>query len=98
VITVTASDVPGHALPEHISLPADKNYIVICFKDNGIGFEQEYATQIFTIFQRLNNRNQYSGTGIGLAICKKIVENHGGYIEASSAPEQGAAFTVYLAR
>ncbi|RYG39694.1 MAG: PAS domain-containing sensor histidine kinase, partial [Chitinophagaceae bacterium] len=97
VITITASELAGNALPAHIMLPADKNYVVMCFKDNGIGFAQIYASQIFTIFQRLNNRSQYSGTGIGLAICKKIAENHGGYIEAHSKEGEGSEFIVYLA-
>lgn len=97
VITITAEQVAGTKLPERLVLNADKTYSVIRVKDNGIGFDQVYATQIFTIFQRLNNRAHYSGTGIGLAICKKIAENHGGHIEAESKPGEGAEFTVYLA-
>ena len=70
--------------------------MVLNFKDNGIGFEKEHAEQIFVIFQRLNNRSEYGGTGIGLALCKKIVENHGGIIRASSEKGQGAIFTILL--
>lgn len=71
-------------------------YIKLIFRDNGIGFDQQYADKLFTIFQRLNHRSQYAGSGIGLALCKRIVENHRGFISASSIPNQGATFVVYL--
>ncbi|QEH43917.1 PAS domain-containing protein [Chitinophaga sp. XS-30] len=66
------------------------------FSDNGIGFDQRYAEQIFTIFQRLHTKNEYSGTGIGLALCKKIALNHQGNIFAYSGAGQGATFHVLL--
>ncbi|MCG2612538.1 CHASE3 domain-containing protein [Flavobacterium sp. SM15] len=71
-------------------------YYKISITDNGIGFEQEYAEKIFILFNRLHNKNEYDGTGIGLAICKKIIDNHKGYILAKGEPNIGAVFTFYL--
>jgi signal transduction histidine kinase len=71
-------------------------YWKFSFQDNGIGFEQQYASKIFELFQRLHGRMEYSGTGIGLAICKKIVQNHHGIITATGEPGVGARFDVYL--
>jgi signal transduction histidine kinase len=79
-----------------IELDANKSYYLIDFQDNGIGFEQQFARQIFTIFQRLNDKHSYAGTGIGLALCKKIVENHNGHLSATSQLGEGAVFHIYL--
>jgi signal transduction histidine kinase len=68
----------------------------ITVADNGIGFDEKYADRIFTIFQRLHGRHGYEGTGVGLAICRKIVERHHGYITASSQPGAGATFIITL--
>lgn len=68
----------------------------ITVEDNGIGFDQKYCDRIFQVFQRLHGRSEYEGTGIGLAICRKIVERHGGSIAAESTPSQGAKFIVTL--
>ena len=68
----------------------------IFFEDNGIGFEETYLDRIFAPFQRLHSRNEYSGTGIGLSICRKIVEHHGGSIKAHSKPGAGSTFIVSL--
>ena len=71
-------------------------YYKITIADNGIGFRAEYAEKIFVVFQRLNNRELYPGNGIGLSLCKKIVENHRGKIYAASQPSEGAVFTLLL--
>lgn len=71
-------------------------HCTITVTDNGIGFNEEYAEKIFKMFERLHGRAQYEGSGIGLAICKKIVERHGGTIAATSTAGQGATFTVIL--
>ena len=68
----------------------------IAIRDNGIGFEQQYADRIFGVFQRLHGRDKYEGTGIGLSICKKVMERHHGRISATSSPGQGATFTLSL--
>ena len=64
--------------------------------DNGIGFDSRFKDQIFKMFQRLNATNQFKGTGIGLAICKRVVENHGGTITVDSILDQGTTFTIFL--
>jgi signal transduction histidine kinase len=71
-------------------------YYVIEVRDNGIGFDQKYASQIFTIFQRLHTREVYSGTGIGLALCQKVVNNHHGRIFAEGEENKGAGFFILL--
>ena len=78
----------------HVQLTAGRSTVTVT--DNGIGFRQDYADQIFRMFERLNGRTAYPGSGIGLAICRKIVERHRGTIEAGSTPGHGATFTVIL--
>jgi signal transduction histidine kinase/CHASE3 domain sensor protein len=73
-----------------------KKYYKISLTDNGLGFEQQYAENIFILFQRLHHITEYPGTGIGLAICKKIVENHAGFIAAEGRPGNGSTFTFFL--
>ncbi|WP_338875160.1 ATP-binding protein [Spirosoma sp. SC4-14] len=68
----------------------------ISVTDNGIGFDEKYLDRIFQVFQRLHGRSEFTGSGIGLAICQKIVERHDGAITASSQPDQGSTFRVYL--
>ncbi len=85
-------------VPPVISIHArqENGYYHIRISDNGIGFEQKHADQIFHIFQRLHRKSEFSGTGIGLAICKKIVANHGGEIHATGNPGDGATFHITL--
>ena len=71
-------------------------YHRVSVKDNGIGFRPEFASKIFEVFERLHSRSEYSGTGIGLAICKKIARKHGGDIIATGQEGEGAEFTIFL--
>lgn len=95
VIKITCQLVNGYDIagPE---LERNKQYYRISVCDNGIGFDQQYAERIFEIFQRLGNSANTKGSGIGLAIVKKIVQNYKGHIEAQGKPNQGACFIVYL--
>ena len=80
----------------HPELKEEVSYIEIIVADNGIGFDQQFANQIFKIFERLHSTDEYEGTGVGLALCKKIVENHYGHIYAVSQRGEGAAFHIIL--
>lgn len=77
-------------------LPSAPELCQIRITDNGIGFDEKHLGRIFKIFQRLHGRNEYEGTGVGLAVCQKIAERHGGTITATSTPGQGATFIVTL--
>jgi signal transduction histidine kinase len=96
VITITAVMLPEQERSRFPSLQEHTRYYKIEVADNGIGFSNEYAAQIFHIFQRLHGNKQYEGTGIGLAICQKVVANHHGAIYASSELGKGSRFTVIL--
>lgn len=74
----------------------DEQFYKITVRDNGIGFEKEYAEKIFIPFKKLHSRSEYEGTGIGLSICDKIVKRHGGTITAHSIPGEGSTFTIIL--
>ena len=73
-----------------------KQYYKILFSDNGLGFEQSYADKVFQLFQRVHTDGKHSGTGIGLTICKKIIQNHNGFIQASSEVNVGTQFEMYF--
>ncbi|MDB5181489.1 MAG: domain S-box protein [Candidatus Saccharibacteria bacterium] len=81
---------------KEISHDKGKKYCRLLIEDNGVGFEEKYLDRIFAVFQRLHSRDSYEGTGIGLAVCRKIVERHGGSITATSKPGEGATFIIYL--
>jgi PAS domain S-box-containing protein len=76
--------------------PSGEEFCELNVQDNGIGFEEEYSEKIFAVFQRLHSRDQYEGTGVGLAVCRRIVDRHHGTIVARSKLGQGATFTVNL--
>jgi two-component system CheB/CheR fusion protein len=96
VIDITAKDVTAADFSQHQELKKDTAYVSVSVQDNGIGFEQKYVPIMFTIFQRLNTKKDTEGTGIGLPICKKVVENHNGFIYATGEDNKGATFTVFL--
>jgi len=85
-------------LPERLrNADANNNFCdAIRLTDNGIGFPEQYAERIFNIFTRLHGHSEYKGSGVGLALCKKIMQNHGGAITAAGKPEEGAVFTIYF--
>jgi PAS domain S-box-containing protein len=80
----------------HLNITKARKYLQIKFEDNGIGFDNEYAAKIFAIFQRLHGKTAYEGTGIGLSVCEKVMENHAGLIYAKGVLNVGATFTIVL--
>lgn len=95
-VIIINSEIALGATFENKKLVPDQLYCHISVKDNGVGFSQKYHEKIFEVFQRLHAREQFAGTGIGLAIVKKIVDNHNGFISAKSALGEGAVFDVYV--
>lgn len=89
-------EVPSDEDLEGVLLADEFEWIKIVISDNGIGFEQSFSEKIFAPFQRLHGRSEYKGTGIGLAVCRRIVERHNGQIIATSEPGQGATFTIII--
>jgi len=96
IISITTRILSDNEIEKYPALNRFVSYIEIIFKDNGIGFEQKYADKIFTIFQRLHGKETFIGTGIGLALSKKIVENHHGEIFANAKENKGAEFHIIL--
>jgi signal transduction histidine kinase len=79
-----------------MALRPDGGWWRLTVADNGIGFDEKYLDKIFTVFQRLHGRSEYEGSGVGLAVCRRIVERHNGDITARSVPGEGAAFLITL--
>jgi PAS domain S-box-containing protein len=95
VVTVSGRILSGGDRPVQ-SVPSAGDILELNISDNGIGFEMKYVDRIFNIFQRLHNRSEYEGTGIGLATCRKIAERHGGALQAKSNPGDGTTITAHL--
>jgi signal transduction histidine kinase len=91
-VTISAEIIDAPATASTGSAP----WYRLAVRDTGIGFDQQYAEHIFRVFERLHGRTEYEGTGIGLALCRQIVERHGGDIRAEGMPGQGATFLVTL--
>ncbi len=95
-VSIVSANFPQNKIHEYPELKKGMDYVEIIVSDNGIGFAPEFAEKIFVIFQRLNEREAYPGTGIGLALCRKIVSYHHGKIFAESKEGEGAAFHIVL--
>ncbi len=95
-ININSQIVTGNKVLTKEALNTKKQYAELTFSDNGIGFRQEYSEQIFQLFQRLHLKEEYSGTGIGLSIVKKIVEQHKGFLVTHSVLGKGTTFTIWL--
>jgi PAS domain S-box-containing protein len=96
VVLISYRSLPSEEVKSHQELDANKPHIEILFSDNGVGFNPMYTEQIFQLFERLYSVNEFEGTGVGLALCKKIVENHKGHIYARSMDGEGAHFYILL--
>ncbi len=90
------SEIIKMSAPGHPESAIQSNYCHITYTDNGIGFDAQYNTRIFEVFQRLHSQEEFTGTGIGLAICKRIIENHNGSITATGNLNTGARFDIYI--
>jgi signal transduction histidine kinase len=96
-VLISVQEMDSRQARQFVSKPLkETSYLHIRFVDNGIGFEQEDSEQIFEVFRRLYPREVYEGSGIGLALCRRIVQNHGGCLFATSAPGKGSAFNIII--
>ncbi|MGZ8525909.1 MAG: sensor histidine kinase [Chitinophagaceae bacterium] len=94
VVTISAESKTPQDITEFIKNPSADMYQVITVVDNGIGFDVQYANEIFMVFKRLHSYHEFEGSGVGLSICKKISEKHNGFIHATGEPGQGSVFTI----
>ena len=90
------SEIIRWSKPNGLKLEPHKNYCHITYTDKGIGFDSQYSERIFEVFQRLHSQQEYKGTGIGLAICRRVIENHNGIIFATGQLNVGARFDIYI--
>ncbi len=96
-INITCSKVAGDSMSVHVPMEAlNQSFYCIAVADNGVGFEQQDAEKIFNLFTRLHGAANYKGSGIGLSIVRRVIENHNGYVTANSIPGEGSVFMVYL--
>ena len=96
MIHISSNIVEKEQVKQQPSNLTDRKYLQLVFTDNGIGFDPQYGQMIFSLFQCLHSKQEYSGTGIGLALCKKVMDNHRGWIAAESNPGKGTSFYVYF--
>lgn len=97
VIIISAKEIKSNDIPEHLRKPGNqKTYHKISVSDNGIGIDAKYYDQIFEVFKRLHEKSAYDGSGVGLAICKKIVNNLGGVLYVESEPGKGSQFNIII--
>ena len=95
MLKITGTKVEGSQVASGHAAEA-RHYYKISFEDNGLGFEEKYSKKIFQVFQRLHGAKEFEGTGMGLAICRKIMENHRGFIKVKSEPGKGSVFSCYF--
>lgn len=96
VITISAKKMPTTEIADYTNTPLNSEYYKITVSDNGIGFDNSYADEIFVVFKRLHSYHEFEGTGVGLSICKKIIEKHNGFIKAESEIDKGTTFIIGL--
>lgn len=96
VVNISAQKMAPVEAGEYTNTPQDSDYYKILVSDNGIGFDNSYADEIFVVFKRLHSYHEFEGTGVGLSICKKIIEKHNGFIKAESEAGKGATFIIGL--